>query len=96
MKAFHVYINRDLYQSFKRFVWKLENDFVLRLGGVQLKLDKDQKLGINPVYYPLFSWKSKPGSKELTVYLHDVSYTFLLSNGFYIYKSMDKGLEEHE
>jgi hypothetical protein len=96
MKAFHVYINRDLHQSFKRFVWRLENDFVLRLGGVQLKLDKDQKLGINPVFYPLFSWKSKPGSKELTVYLRDISYTFLWSNGFYIFKNTDKGLEEHE
>ena len=96
MKAFHIYINRDLFQSFRKFVWRLENDFILRLGGVQLKLDKDQKLGLNPVYFPLFSWKSKPGSKELTVYFKDVSYTFLLSNGFYIYKSTDKGLEEHE
>ncbi len=96
MKAFHIYINRDLFQSFRKFVWRLENDFILRLGGVQLKLDKDQKLGLNPVYFPLFSWKSKPGSKELTVYFKDVSYTFLLSNGFYIYKSTDTGLEEHE
>ncbi len=96
MKSFHIYINRDLFQSFRKFVWRLENDFLLRLGGVQLKLDKDQKLGLNPVYFPLFSWKSKLGSRELTVYFKDVSYTFLLSNGFYIYKSTDKGLEEHE
>ena len=96
MKAFHVYINRDPYQSFKRFVWRLEDDFILRLGGVQLKLDKDQKLGINPVYHPLFSWKSKPGSKELTVYLRDVTYIFLWSNGFYIFKSTDRCLREDE
>ena len=97
MKIFNIFVNRSLHQSFKRFVWRLEEDYVLRLGGIQLKLDRDQKLAINPVYYPIFSWKSRPGSRELTIYLKVVAYTFVLSNrGLYVYKSSSMEVEERE
>ncbi len=93
---FQIYINRDLYQRFKKFVWKLNSDFVLRLGGVQLKLDKDKKLALNPVYYPLFSWKDQADMKELTIYFPNVAYIFRWKNGFYIYKDIDRSLREEK
>ena len=97
MRIFNLFINRRLHQSFKRFVWRLGEDYILRLGGIQLKLDREQKLGINPVYYPIFSWKSRTGSKELTIYLKVVAYTFVLSKqGLSIFKSSDAGIEERE
>ena len=34
MKIFNIFVNRNLHQSFKRFVWRLEEDYVLRLGGI--------------------------------------------------------------
>ncbi len=97
MRIFNIFINRRLHQSFRRFVWRLEEDYLLRLGGIQLKLDRDQKLGLNPVYYPVFSWKSRPGSCELTVYMKVVAYTFVLSGqGLSVFKSSDAGIEERE
>jgi hypothetical protein len=96
MKAFQLFVDHKPYMSFKRFVWRLQDDFILRLGGVQLKLDSDKRLGINPVYFPLFSWKNRRCSRELILYFENVSYTFLLSNGFYIFKSTYRGIREDE
>jgi hypothetical protein len=97
MRIFNIFINHRLHQTFRCFVWHLEEDYLLRLGGIQLKLDQDQKLGINPVYYPIFNWKRKPGSRELKVYLGVVAYTFVLSNqGLFVFKSSDTEVEERE
>jgi hypothetical protein len=97
MRIFNIFINRRLHQSFRSFVWRLGEDYILRLGGIQLKLDRDQKLGINPVYYPIFSWKSRQGSKELTVYLGTIAYTLVLSRrGIYLFKSSEAEIEERE
>lgn len=97
MRIFNIFINRRLHQSFRRFVWRLEEDYLLRLGGIQLKLDRDQRLGLNPVYYPIFSWKSRVGSRELTIYLGVVAYTLVLSNrGIYLFKSNEAEIEERE
>ncbi len=96
MRLFHVFLNREIFQSFKRLVWRIDDDYILRMGGVQLKVNNEGKLNIYPVYYPLFTWKTEPGSKELTVYLKNVSYMLIWRNGFSIYKSTDKELRENE
>jgi hypothetical protein len=93
--TFGLYINDDLHRVFKRFVWKLDENYCLRLGGLQLILDRDQKLKTNPVYYPLWSWVVKPGSRELTFYWGEKSIMFVLNhNGLYIYKSAKVEVED--
>jgi len=88
MSDFGVFVNSSLFKHFKRFVWRMDENYILRLGGVQLKMDHDQKLSINPVYYPLFSYLAKPGSNQLTVFFGARSYVFLRNNrSFYIFKS---------
>ena len=88
MSDFGVFINEKAWRSFKRFVWKLDENYLCRLGGIQLVMDHDQKLSINPVYYPLFSYLAKPGSKELTVYYGNKSLVFLWNKGsFYVFKN---------
>jgi hypothetical protein len=86
MKTYQVFIDKKLFKSFKKFVWQLDDSYMLNLGGVQLKTDEDGKLCVNPVYYPLFSWRQQRRSKELTIYLGQISYTFLLGHGLYIFK----------
>ena len=97
MKDFGIFINQDPWKSFKRFVWKLDENYICRLGGVQLLMDRDQKLAINPVYYPLFSYLAKPGSKELTFYSGMKSIVFLWNNGsFYVFKNTVKEEEDSD
>jgi hypothetical protein len=88
MKVFNLYINDSVFKTFKKFVWRLDENYCLRLAGLQLVIDHDQKIRTNPVYYPLWSWIVKPGSRELTLYWGDKSIMFVWNHhGFYIYKS---------
>ena len=75
-----IYLNTVKHTKFERLVWKAHDDFLLRLTGLDVVVDKSIK--IYPVYVPLFRMYKRAGQFVFELMKKDRIYAFLFQKAW--------------